>query len=262
MGILEQVIQMREQGMPDQDIASQLQEQGASPRAINDALNQANIKSAVNSGMEDIAPGMQYNAEDVPTPQGGERYVPSTQESSDDFYSTQSQSQIPPTRGSQEYFSQEPYPQESYAGANADTMIEIAQQVFSEKMKKIQNQIDGLNEFKTIYSAKTDSVYERLKRIESIIDRLQSSILEKVGEYGQGIESVKKELTMMQDTYGKIVDAVSEKHHHTQTQSSNYSESSAEPVHHHTPEHSHAPEHHHTTHHVTSKPRRGSKKKR
>lgn len=208
MGVLEQVIQMRESGMPDQDISSQLQEQGVSPKAINDALNQANIKSAVGNGMEEMTPG---NGEYVPTPHGKGMYQPQAQqEYVEEVYTPTSQG----TR-TEEYY-QDPYQGagQSYAGTDADTMIEIAQQVFSEKIRKIQQQIDDMSEFRTIYQTRTDAIYERLKKIEGTIDRLQSAILEKVGSYGQGIESVKKELSMMQDTYGKIVDAVADKHYH------------------------------------------------
>jgi len=56
-----------------------------------------------------------------------------------------------------------------------------------------------------------------LKRIETSIDRLQSAILEKVGSYGRGLDSVKKEMGMMQDSFGKMVgvlaDKAGEKHH-------------------------------------------------
>jgi len=225
MGVLEQVMQMREQGMSDSDIVSQLQEQGANPKTISDSLNQANIKSAVGGMEESIQPGMQYNAEDIPVPQNATQYLPGQVENAEDLYIPQTQT---PT---QQYSYQSPSPQEynygeSYqqpqysaaqysAGTDADTMVEIAQQVFGEKIKKIQNQVEELNEFRALYQVKTDSIYERLKRIEAIIDRLQSAILEKVGSYGGGIESVKKELSMMQDTYGKILNVVSDKNHST-----------------------------------------------
>ncbi len=51
MGILDQVTQMRNQGKPDEEIVNNLQQQGISPREINDALSQAEIKNAV-SGTE------------------------------------------------------------------------------------------------------------------------------------------------------------------------------------------------------------------
>ena len=268
MGVLEQVMQLRGQGISDQDIVSQLQEQGISPRMINDALNQANIKNAVGAGFEEESPQMEYN-EGVPLPQNSSGYQPKTEEYVDDFYTPQegySQAQAQQySRGPSGSGYQEIYPQEegSYAGTDADTMVEIAQQVFLEKIKKIQMQLEDLNEFKTLYQTKADSIYERLKRIESVIDRLQSAILEKVGAYGEGIESVKKEMSMMQDTYGKILGAVAERHHthHSQAQHQHAAHSHAQ---HHTPEHhpTHSSSHarHHTTHHAASK--KHSRKKR
>lgn len=227
MGISDQVMQMRTQGLTDSDIILQLQEQGVPPKAINDALSQANIKGAVGE-MEEMKTPASYTDDYTPIPQPSENY-PAKAESypTDDFYvsqnqpSSQSYSYAPP-RASQTY--QEYYPQEqgqTYAetGTDTDMMIEIAQQVFSEKIRKIQQQIEELNEFKVLYSTKVDGMFERLKRMENIIDRLQSAILEKIGSYGEGIESVKKELSMMQDTYGKIAGAVAERHHeHHQTQ--------------------------------------------
>ncbi|MEX2017276.1 MAG: hypothetical protein WD876_02285 [Candidatus Pacearchaeota archaeon] len=226
MGALEQVLQMREQGMSDQDIVSQLQEQGIHPRAINDALNQANVKSAVggNTGIEDMEQ-MQYAAEDIPTPEGFAKVPQSyNQEQAEDIYVPQVQTQPRqysyPSQETQSYnYSQYPNTEgageQDYAGAgmDADTTVEIAQQVFMEKIKKVQHQIDSLNEFKAIYQTRVDSINDRLKKIENVIDHLQSAILEKIGAYGSGIESVKKELSMMQDSYSKIVDAVSHKHH-------------------------------------------------
>ena len=123
-------------------------------------------------------------------------------------------------------------------------MVEIAQQVFNEKIKKISQQLENLNEFQALYQAKTDAIYERLKRIEGVIDRLQSAILEKVGSYGTGIESVKKELSMMQDTYAKLTNAVAEKREH-----------------HSAPEHS-APHHNaHVVHHAKSTAKKRSRKR-
>src|SRR3989304_214793 len=93
MGVLEQVIQMREQGIPDQDIVSQLQEQGIHPRSISDALNQANIKSAVGGGANEDMEQMQYAAEDIPTPEGLPKYPTGNQEYAEDIYVPQVQTQ-------------------------------------------------------------------------------------------------------------------------------------------------------------------------
>jgi len=242
MGVLEQVIQMREQGMPDQDIVSQLQEQGIHPRSISDALNQANIKSAVGGGANEDMEQMQYAAEDIPTPEGLPKYPTGNQEYAEDIYVPQVQTQ-PKQYSYQGSDSQAyNYPQEGgeqyYSGTDADTMVEIAQQVFIEKIKKIQHQLDSLNEFRAIYQTRVDGIYERLKRIESVMDRLQTAILEKVGSYGAGIESVKKELSMVQDSYAKIAGVVSEKHHHPQQHQSVQQHTTPSRQTHHTKTHS------------------------
>lgn len=202
MGTLEQVLDMTNRGVPETEIINSLQEQGISPKEINNALNQAQIKNAVTNQnqMENIEPPTMDTAENY---QYNEDAAPQTQD-----FSTQ------------EYAPQEGYyPQEDYAqptGGNADTMIEIASQVFSEKNKKIQDQIDELIEFKTLTQTKIDDLTQRVKRMETIIDKLQISILEKVGSYGNNLDNVKKEMRMMQDSFGKIINPlakIAEKEH-------------------------------------------------
>ena len=83
--------------------------------------------------------------------------------------------------------------------------MEIADQIFSEKIKKIQKQLDATSEAAIVLQTKTENISERLKKIESIIDKLQIAILEKVGSYGQNLESIKKEMSMMQDSFSKMV---------------------------------------------------------
>jgi len=71
MGILEQVTKMKEQGIPDNQIANKLQEQRVSPKEINDALNQSKIKNAVSD-----TEGMQPSIMNAPkTNKWGERYL-------------------------------------------------------------------------------------------------------------------------------------------------------------------------------------------
>ena len=69
----------------------------------------------------------------------------------------------------------------------------------------MQKQIEELNEFKTLGQTKIETISERLKRIETTIDKLQISILNKIGSYGTNIDNIKKEMSMMQDSFGKVV---------------------------------------------------------
>ena len=191
MAALEQVTQMQQQGMRDEEIMKTLQEQGVSPKEIDDALNQSRVKNAV-AGESDMAP------------QARDAYTPQTQEMEGEY-------QTPaPSSGGQEY-----YPQETgtnYAAAtDTDTIIEISGQVFSEKIKKIQNQVEAVNEFKALAEIKIDNLEERLKRIESLIDKLQIEIINKVGSYGKDLKKTRKELDMVQNSFQKMVNPLASK---------------------------------------------------
>ncbi len=202
MGVLDQIKQMKNQGMPDEEIVGRLQEQGISPREINDALNQSQIKRAVVDERE-----MDFPNQSPPSPnqQTQGNYIPQTQEVPE---SQTAGAEMYPQQ--QEYLQpqEEAYQQEGYnypSGVDSDTIIEIAEQVFSEKTKKIQKQVEDLNEFKTLAQTKIENIADRLKRIETTIDKLQIAILEKIGSYGENINSIKKEMSMMQDSFGKVI---------------------------------------------------------
>ena len=291
MGALDQVTQMKNQGVPENEIINKLQEQGVSPKAINDAMDQSKIKDAVSKpvpgeGMEpSIVEGRtqpignsartQEARESVPNdefyiPQTKPNYPrnqPPTQEYQEPANQSppQTHNQEPATQeyqepatqeyqepATQEYqepanqnyegqegynqnyqegysdanyggqtgYSEEYYPQESYEqdygsyGGGTDTMIEIAEQVFAEKMRKIQRQLEDLNEFKTLTETKLNNATSRLKRIEQVMDKLQMAILEKVGSYGSSLDSIKKEMSMMQDSFSKTLPALVAKHSH------------------------------------------------
>jgi hypothetical protein len=232
MGILEDINNMKNQGMEDKDIAKKLQEKGVSPKAIEEAFNQAKIKKAVSaeySGEEGMEPSIMKGTSKEPVSPTPQLYVPKTQEiehDSEEFYSPQPPQQIPQYNeniqaqqqqmygdyATDEYTpQQEVYAEQGVGGAyDTDTVIEIAEQVFSEKIKKEQKQIESLNEFATLVEARIGNDHDRIKRIEEIIDKLQIAILEKIGTYGKNIESIKNEMGMMQESFEKMVPALHE----------------------------------------------------
>ena len=201
MGVSDQIEQMRYQGISYSEIINSLKEQGISPREINDAINQIDLRNSsteINNEEMSLPPSPDSQAYDQ------SMYDPRTQEYGN-MYSQQ--------EGYQDYGE---YGNYSYAD-NTESTVEIAEQVFSEKTKEIINQIDSLNEFKSISKEKIENLSERIKRIETMIDNLQISILEKVGGYGKGLENTKKEMQMMQDSFGKMINNLadnSEKKHY------------------------------------------------
>ena len=245
MGVLEQVIELRNKGTSDSDIISDLKEQGISPKAIKDALSQAKIKDAVSSegkgeeGMEPSIMAAESESESLPTEgtisdedlsppprsrfsqQQQRGFTPMHQEVSEEEYIPQPQEGqgYPQYQDQQQESQQQMYsPQEGYeyqpqigSSSDTDTIIEISEQVFAEKMKGALRQLESFNEFKTLSATKIENISTRLARLESSIDKLQLAILEKVGMYGRGLDSVKKEMEMMQDSFGKIVNTAVEK---------------------------------------------------
>ena len=162
--------------------------------------NKENYEDAMNS--------MEPSIMDVPTPNKKIR-----QKEIEETYTPQPNYPAPQYAPQQEYSEnyapQQNYPQETYESYapsyDSDVMIEIAEQVFLEKIKKIQKSVDEVSEFKTLAQVKIDDISERLRRIEAIIDKLQISILEKVGSYGKDLETTKKEMSMMQDSFRKVI---------------------------------------------------------
>jgi len=240
MGILDQVTQMKSMGKSDAEIIQVLQSQGIPPKDIQDSLSQAQIKNAV-AGNYSAMQGMQESIIDNPPepdtyyPQYSEQqyapasqYTPAPQQPMEitppiETYPLQQQDpsyQYQQAPYQQDYpqpeanyspyqnYPQEEYPTESYAPETNDTstIMEISEQVFTDKIKKVEENLNTIEEFKTITESKVETMEQRLKRIESTIDQLQISILDKIGSYGQNLSSIKKEMSMMQDSFSKVVD--------------------------------------------------------
>lgn len=87
------------------------------------------------------------------------------------------------------------------AGLSTDTITEISEQVMADKLKPIKNQLEKVVDLKTTIESKQEALDDRLKRIEKIIDRLQVSILQKIGDYVTSVEDVKKELSETQKSF-------------------------------------------------------------
>jgi hypothetical protein len=125
-----------------------------------------------------------------------QEYAPQQSYQQPEAYQQQEQQYYSPGAGGYDQYS---------AGINADTVMEVADQVFSDKIKKFQKQLDAASEAAIILQTRTENILERLKKIETIMDKLQIAILEKIGSYGQNLEGIRKEMSMMQDSFSKMI---------------------------------------------------------
>jgi len=215
MGTLDDVTNLREQGISDNEIIASLRGRGVSPKEINDALSQAQVKNAVGSaepGMESSIMDSSPSSDEVATSSVGSNYSGGAVEQEAYAPAGQDVNYAPiedvPQMGADNAAGggyQDDYGGGGGYGGDTDTIIEVSQQVFIEKAKKMNKHISENTEFRVLAASKIDNISERLKRIENSIDNLQHAILEKVGEYGGGLQSIKKEMDMMQDSFKKVV---------------------------------------------------------
>src|SRR3989344_1899596 len=212
MGALEEIQRMQQAGMGEEEIITKLQEQGISYRDISEGMAQSKIKAAVEGQYANSAEQAQTNYEDAASanntfidsstpPQAPQGMQPSLLQPPAQ-QSTEQQEYFPAYQ--QENQQQGAYDNQGYdytsAALSSDTITEISEQIVSEKMSDIRKKMEKLISMKTEMEAKTESIEERLKRIEKIIDSLQSSVLRKVGDYVTNVEDIKRELVETQKT--------------------------------------------------------------
>ena len=246
MPLIEKISEMKKQGMDDNQIIQNLQEQGISPREINEALDQTRVKSAVSEqSVSEMEPSVMPSPTNnipipTPTPEQTKTQLPPTQmrreiqptppqiQPIQPPTPTQMPAEIPTSEQPPEQFPPVPtqetteetygypayqeYPEYEYPAQPSDTgmITEIAEQIVNENLQKTEKQISEIKRFKTEAGGRINNINERLRRIEIIIDRLQTSIINKIGDYGKDVSDLKKEMQATQDSFSKILNPLTE----------------------------------------------------
>ena len=226
MSLVDTINQMRQNNMNDNEIMRSLQEQGYSPAEIDYSLSQANIVPASTQDNEEkqmFQVQNSINHQDQNEMQGMQPSMMSAPVQNSQRPMLQGYSQYPQTPVQQpitqemgqpyeqyaEYPSQQEY--EPYLPSTSDTMTEIAQEIVDEKLQKIDKEIGNLAEFKINMDSRMKSLSDKIKRIESIIDKLQLSILKKVSMYGEDLSEIKSEITKTQESFSKVLNPLVDK---------------------------------------------------
>jgi len=212
MGILDDIKRMQGEGKSEQEITALLQQRGIGIKDISDSLSQAKIKQAVAGQDSGASQSFQDNgqmeesiitqpaAQTKEIQQQPEPEQPQAQYPEETYAQQQQYAYAPP----QEQYAPQNQQYESYS-MNADTVSEIAEQVMSEKLSGLRKQFELILDLKNTTETKILSIDERLKRIEKIIDRLQLSVLQKVGEYITNVDDIKKEIIETQKSFKAMV---------------------------------------------------------
>ncbi len=198
MAALEQIQQMRQQGLTDNQIISSLQEQGIPPKEINEALSQSEVKSAIayQDQVQTSQPVEQSPAAEGQYAQDQYAQQPYPQ----DQYAGEAgadQGQYP-----QEQYAQEPYYQQA---VDVETIRNISKQIIDTELEKTKSQISELIKLKTELKFQMQSMDNRLTKIENSMESLQSALLKKIGDYGEAVQDISKDLQATQESFSKLV---------------------------------------------------------
>ena len=209
METLNRVIEMQGSGLSDAEISKQLQDQGVAPKEINDALNQAKVKTAVSQP--------EQNTQDVSQPQNMQQSIMQTQEFQQPIGAGNIPQQAPqegqaPAQGQvqEQYYQETPQAyagQEYYApqpSIDTDTISEIAEQIVAEKFSEFKKKTGDLASFRTNIQEHVENIDERLKRIENSIEKLQQDVISKIGEFGESTAAVHKDLGNLHESFSKL----------------------------------------------------------
>ena len=120
---------------------------------------------------------------------------------------TQQRQSMQPMEETSAYPYAYPTYQEEQAPPKIETeaIEEIAEQIVDEKWQEVKTKISDVIEWKSYADRRINSIDERIKRLESSIDRLQAALLSKVNEYGRGIKELGSEMNSLEGALGKIL---------------------------------------------------------
>ncbi|MEK6871463.1 MAG: hypothetical protein AABX16_01015 [Nanoarchaeota archaeon] len=241
MAMMEMISQLKNQGMPTGQIIQSLKEQGYSPKEINEALSQVDIKSEINTSSQtyplyapDI-PQQGFTLADLRDPNAQQQpgFPPDMQ------MQPSMDSQVSPPRN-EEYAQIDqqtamPYPEyapapEQYAAADypqysapsqsidVETISDITTQILEEKLKTIKKELQLSTHFRKEAVEKINTIDKKIEKIENTLAELQMAIIKKIGEYGENMENISKELKATQDSFSKMLNPLTDTYREMQKQ--------------------------------------------
>lgn len=224
MAVLEQVMQMKQQGIPDDYIIQSLKDQGIEPKEINEALSQSTVKSAIGE-QQGTTIETEFQKRPIQTQQPTElpretmpvteqTQTPENMQPSMMPSESQQAPEIQPREYPQEQFAYPQYSQpqqyqeEYYQPSDIETINEIAEQIMEEKIQELKKQISSLTKLKQEISPEIQNLKKRLEKVENTINELQMAVLKKIGEYGENIKNISNEMKATQESFSKMINPV------------------------------------------------------
>lgn len=168
------VIQMRQQGLTNNQIVQTLQRQGYSSSQIFDAMSQADIKGIVERAPLPEAPPEALPPEAPPT--------------------------IPPP-----VMPPPPPPAAPAAEVPREKIEEVAEAIIDEKWEELMKSVEKIAAWKETTETRIAKLEQAISDLKKSFDDLHHSILGKISEYDKGIRDVAVNIKAMQKVFKKVL---------------------------------------------------------
>lgn len=182
------VIQMRQQGLSNNQVTQNLQSQGYTSSQIFDAMNQADVKGAVESAPVGAGPSPEAPPVGPPPTPG---VVPS--------YPSQSPEVPAPSS-----------PMQAAPGTELERIEEITEAIIDEKWDELMKSVDKIVAWKETTESRIIKIEQAIKDLKERFEELHKGILAKVGEYDKGIRDVGSEIKAMEGVFKKVLPTLTE----------------------------------------------------
>ncbi|MBW2977662.1 hypothetical protein KY331_02345 [Candidatus Woesearchaeota archaeon] len=188
------VIQMRKQGLTNNQIVQTLQREGYSSSQIFDAMSQADIKGIVEK------PGEGTAVEPGPAPA-----MPPPMPEGPAMPPTGAPPPMPPTTPGA--------PPSGAPSASKEEMEEVAESIIDEKWEELMKAVDKIVAWKETTDAKITKIEQKMDDLKSEFDALHKGILGKIEEYDKGIKGVGTDIKAMEEVFKKTLPTFTENIH-------------------------------------------------
>ncbi|MDD5086496.1 MAG: hypothetical protein PHV16_01960 [Candidatus Nanoarchaeia archaeon] len=171
------VLQMREQGLSNNQIISSLQREGYQTTQIFDAMNQADLSRANGAPVQE---SQDYSQEQI-SPQ--ELLYPNEQQ----------------------FQQEEVYEQPDYSQDDATKIEELVEAVVEEKWVDIVRDIKKVVEWKSRVDSDIASIRQEINDLKESFNSLHKNIIGKIDEYDRNISNASTNIKAMENVFQKAI---------------------------------------------------------
>ncbi len=190
---VQEVIELKKQGADNEKIIDVLRSKNYSFQQIRDAIQQAEIKSSIDSPSN-------------PTPEAPKPESPM----GIPLPTVKPQMQTPQPQQPAQPIQKEAQPQTNRVAVDLDEIQRILEEIIEEKWKESENTINSLIEWKIMADTKIKNMESQIKELSSRIDSLNTVLGQKAEAFNETIENVDTEIKALEKALNRLVPALSD----------------------------------------------------